>query len=344
MDRKWDKEDIGMFSTEQRRVAIEAFIEYGHGYADTIAGLGYPNRATLRPWWRECESTGVIPEGRGTRQPKYGDGQMRAAVDHYLEHGRSLSRTMRALGYPRGRQTLCDRVDELAPGSRKQRGPNLRARPVPMGREVVGHGGGDEKPREKGLPAGKAYDAPPDDVEVLQDMLRSWFLGFWVAMVCPFGSRCLARGVHAIATLGRQGSRRRGSGRTKELQGKRHQSPAICARFREALGGARAVAPSGGVPGMMGGGLGVSGRRSPHEAGRHGLGVAGASPARRYGMWEGPVPRVRGCASGMAAHAVGLAALPEATPRMGSGNTRTWPLACQLCLPVTRYRSSATRS
>ena len=29
--------------------------------------------------------------------------------------------------------------------------------------------------------------------------------------------------------------------------------PAICASFREALGGARAAAPSGGVPGMMGG-------------------------------------------------------------------------------------------
>ena len=37
---------------------------------------------------------------------------------------------------------------------------------------------------------------------------------------------------------------------------------------------------------------------SPHEAGRHGLGVAGAAPARRYGMWEGPVPRVRGCVPG----------------------------------------------
>jgi hypothetical protein len=28
------------------------------------------------------------------------------------------------------------------------------------------------------------------------------------------------------------------------------------------------------------------------------LGVAGASPARRYGMWVGPVPRVRGCVPG----------------------------------------------
>jgi hypothetical protein len=77
-----------MFSEEQRRVAIETFMKYDRSYADTVAELGYPNRATLRLWWREYESTGVIPEGKGTRQSKYSDGQMRAAVDHYLEHGR----------------------------------------------------------------------------------------------------------------------------------------------------------------------------------------------------------------------------------------------------------------
>jgi hypothetical protein len=41
LDRKWDKEDIGMFCTEQRRIAMETFIKYGHkyghNYADTIA-------------------------------------------------------------------------------------------------------------------------------------------------------------------------------------------------------------------------------------------------------------------------------------------------------------------
>ena len=53
-----------------------------------------------------------------------------------------------------------------------------------------------------------------------------------------------------------------------------------------------------GCRGLWAAGPGVSGRKSPHEAERHGLGVAGASPARRYGMWEGPVPRVRGCVPG----------------------------------------------
>ena len=32
---------------------------------------------------------------------------------------------MRVLGYPKGRETLCSWIDELAPGKRKKRGPNL---------------------------------------------------------------------------------------------------------------------------------------------------------------------------------------------------------------------------
>ena len=131
MDLEWDKEDTDMYSTEQSRIAIETFVRFDHSYADTIAELGYPNRATLRLWWREYESTGEVPEGKGARQSKYTVDQMRAAVDHYLEHGRSLSRTMRALGYPKSRQTLGEWIDELAPGSRKLRKPNPKGDPVP---------------------------------------------------------------------------------------------------------------------------------------------------------------------------------------------------------------------
>lgn len=56
------------------------------------------------------------------------------AVDHYLEHGKSLSRMMRDLGYPKGRQILCDWVDELAPDERKKRGSNPKRNPVPIGK------------------------------------------------------------------------------------------------------------------------------------------------------------------------------------------------------------------
>ena len=123
-----------MFSEEQRRVAIETFIRCDHSCADTVAELGYPSRATLRLWWREYESAGEMPKGKGTRQSKHADEQMGNAVDCYLEHGRSLSRTMRALGYPKSRQTLGEWIDELAPGRRKLRGPSPKRGPAPSRR------------------------------------------------------------------------------------------------------------------------------------------------------------------------------------------------------------------
>ena len=193
-----------MFSTEQRAKAIETFIRFGHSYADTIAELGYPNRSTLRLWWREYESTGEVPPGRYGREPRYSVERAREAVDHYLTHGKSLSRTMRALGYPGSRETLAGWVDELAPGERKRRGPNPKREPVPIEekvrvvaeleartgpaaeiaerhgvsrtapyiwrREIIGDDVGDTE--ERGAPVSKEFDDLPDDVEQLQDMLR----------------------------------------------------------------------------------------------------------------------------------------------------------------------------
>ena len=95
-----------MHSTEQRRLAIETFIRFGHSYADTIAELGYPDRHTLNSWWREYRETGEVPVGKMIREPRFSDDQKREAVEHYLGHGKSLSRTMRALGYPKGSGTL----------------------------------------------------------------------------------------------------------------------------------------------------------------------------------------------------------------------------------------------
>ena len=106
-----------MYSTEQRRVAIETFIRFDHSYADTIAELGYPDRHTLRNWWGEYRETGEVPIAKIIREPRFSDEQKREAVEHYLSHGKRLKRTMRALGYPKSRMTLCGWVDELAPPS-----------------------------------------------------------------------------------------------------------------------------------------------------------------------------------------------------------------------------------
>ena len=42
LDQKTGPGGDRMFSTEQRRIAIETFIKFDHSYADTEAELGYP--------------------------------------------------------------------------------------------------------------------------------------------------------------------------------------------------------------------------------------------------------------------------------------------------------------
>lgn len=190
-----------MYSAEQRAKAIETFARFGCSAADTIAELGYPSRVTLRSWWKEYQLGGDEFLAGKHRRPRYSDEEKRGAVDHYLEHGKSLARTIRAMGYP-SREVLADWVDELAPGRRKYRGPNpkksvlpieakvravaeLEARsgsaaevagrygaslaaPCVWRREILGHNEG--APEEKGAPVSKRYDELPDDVEELEKM------------------------------------------------------------------------------------------------------------------------------------------------------------------------------
>ena len=132
-----------MYSQERRRLAIETFIKFDHSYADTIAELGYPTRSALRAWWNEYKRTGEVPASRFATNPKYTAEMRRRAVEHYLEHGKSLARTMRALGYPKSREKLCEWVDELAPGRRRHRGPGGRRLPR-------GEGAGRRRARGEG--------------------------------------------------------------------------------------------------------------------------------------------------------------------------------------------------
>ena len=84
-------------SREQRDRAVDLYVRYERYAADVIRELGYPSRGMLPVWYRERleeERTGV-PSRRGERYRRYTDEQKRAAVDHYLGHGRRLKRTMR---------------------------------------------------------------------------------------------------------------------------------------------------------------------------------------------------------------------------------------------------------
>lgn len=119
---------MAKYSREQRGRAVDLYVKYERCAADVIHELGYPSKGALLSWYAdrlEEERTGV-PSGRGERYRRYSDEQKQAAVDHYLEYGRRLSRTMRMLGYPKSKELLMAWIDELAPGQRK-----LRHGPVP---------------------------------------------------------------------------------------------------------------------------------------------------------------------------------------------------------------------
>lgn len=125
-----------MFSTEQRRIAIETFIRFDHSHADAIAEPGYPTRHSLRAWHKDYLGHGEVRPPKWRREPKFTLEMRQAAVDYYLAHGKSLAGTMRRMGCPASRECLCGWIDELAPGQRKYGGPSPKAGPVPLAEKM----------------------------------------------------------------------------------------------------------------------------------------------------------------------------------------------------------------
>lgn len=139
---------MARYSREQRDRAVDLYVRYERCAADVMHELGYPSRGMLPVWyWEHLEEERTGRQStRGKRYRRYTDEQKQAAVDHYLEYGRRLSRTMRMLGYPKSKELLMAWIDELAPGRRK-----LRHGPVPEGlkrKAVVAVASGRLKSRE----------------------------------------------------------------------------------------------------------------------------------------------------------------------------------------------------
>ena len=90
-----------MYSKEERKRAIDLLLKYDLCFSDTIAELGYPDYSSLRQWYADYikeQETGI--ERPDNPYVKYTQKQKETAVDYYNNHGRSISRTIRALGYP----------------------------------------------------------------------------------------------------------------------------------------------------------------------------------------------------------------------------------------------------
>lgn len=74
-------------------------IKLGNRVGLTIRQPGYPTKNAVKNWHRDYEQSLDLPAGY-VRVPKSSQAQKEWAVEDYLKHGRSLSHTVKALGYP----------------------------------------------------------------------------------------------------------------------------------------------------------------------------------------------------------------------------------------------------
>jgi transposase-like protein len=102
-----------MFSYEERVKTVKLLLQYDKNYATVIRELGYPSRRALTNWCEEYIKNGDLHKDY-IKESKYSDEDRRKAVDYNLEHGRCVSRTVKALGYP-NRRELYKWINEIAP-------------------------------------------------------------------------------------------------------------------------------------------------------------------------------------------------------------------------------------
>ena len=113
-----------MYSYEDRLKAVKLYIQYDRSYASVYRELGYPPSShSIKLWVKEYEQNGDLHTSYN-KANKYSDEQRQAAIWYYVEHGRSKSRTVKALGYPT-RQQLTEWIkqdlpDEVRPCTNSQ--------------------------------------------------------------------------------------------------------------------------------------------------------------------------------------------------------------------------------
>ena len=118
-----------MYSNEDRLRAVRLYIKLGLRVGPTIRQLGYPTKNSLKSWHHEYVQRHALA-ARYERAPKYSQAQKERAVEHYLEDGRCLTATIRALGYP-ARGSLSAWVQELHPQALTRVVGSSQGRPAP---------------------------------------------------------------------------------------------------------------------------------------------------------------------------------------------------------------------
>ena len=103
-----------MYSYEERLKAVKLYLQYDRSYASVYRELGYPPSShSIKLWIKEYEQNGDLHKSY-SKANKYSDIERQAAIQYYVEHGRSKSRTVKALGYPT-RQQLTEWIKQDLP-------------------------------------------------------------------------------------------------------------------------------------------------------------------------------------------------------------------------------------
>lgn len=89
-----------MYTREERKRVVELWLKYDKCSTAVSKEFGYPCLKLRKSWHKDFikeAETGVI-HGRRRRASIYTDQQKGIAVQHYLDHGRCIARTVRASG------------------------------------------------------------------------------------------------------------------------------------------------------------------------------------------------------------------------------------------------------
>lgn len=91
-----------MYSYEDLIKAVELYVQSGFSPKAVFSALGYPSKNSVKTWCREYleELGGGDRHDCYRRRERYTLEQKRAAVEYYIENGKSRARTVRELGIP----------------------------------------------------------------------------------------------------------------------------------------------------------------------------------------------------------------------------------------------------
>ena len=140
------------YTRDEKLKAVQLYIKYDKSPAAVRYELGYPTRNCLYRWYQEyIEHNNSFPEEK-VRRSKYTLEQRKAAIDYYLTHGKSISGTIRALGYP-GKSALCEWLNEdLADSDRKwfckRNSSVVRCSQEQKDRAIIAYCSGEKTPKQ----------------------------------------------------------------------------------------------------------------------------------------------------------------------------------------------------